>query len=450
MNRTALVAGGLAAGLLFGVGGPAFPGEAGVGQGGALPAEAVHAGSVETGAVQGTLRIEELGSDAGLRIRVYHAPQFIQVPASAGWLFLVCADSASGEGAFFIPTDMAIEIGEDLVYRVEFEQASDLFGQALGGRLRPGEAQVGFILIPPEANLDRYLPGTPEQVVVRYAYHRAPLAPAGEDDRTWWDRTVERPLLAAGLNIYWEWVQVIAKAPPMSEGDRRFFAERIFPGQGHVLAEEDVSAEALRNAILRVGEHRLLSSRITQRVAPRYPAAARQMNAHGLVVVLAYVTATGEVGDALILASNTVHLLNLAALSAAKDWRFARVTDADGNFMDGWRLIPIQFRLEAAAAVPAPNLAPAEGYQGPRIVKAVPAEYSTEALNRKLEGTVIYRVRLDAEGRLIEAILEQGVHPILDAAALAAVERTRFLPATQDGKPVPSEMRMPLAFGPRE
>jgi TonB family protein len=406
--------------------------------------------AAKAGAFQAVLNVKELGMNAGFRLRVYHDPGFIRTPESAGTLFLVCADSAFGEGAFFIPTDIAFEVGPDLVYRVEFEQASDLFGQALGGRVRAGEQHLGFILVPPEAEIEKYLPGSPEQIVMRYANRRARLEPAGEADQAWWNTAVQRPLLAAGLNTYWEWARVIDTAPEMSEGDRRFFAERIFPGQGEILGEEDISAEALRNAILRVGENRLLASRITQRVDPEYPVAARQMNAQGLVVILAYITGDGTVGDALILASNTVHMLNLAALAAAQDWRFARVKDHAGNYVDGWRLIPIQFRLKQAVEIPTNDFVPAQGYQGPRIVKPVDPGYPLEALNRNLKGTVKYRVKLDADGRLVEAILEQSVHPILDAAALAAVEKTRFLPATQDGKPVPSEIEMTFPFAPKK
>jgi TonB family protein len=395
--------------------------------------------------VQATLRIDEPGFEAGLRIRVFHATDLFALPESAGHLFLVCADSAFGEDAFFIPTDLAFEVGEEQVYRVEFEQASDFFGQALGGRLRPGESQLGFVLVPPAVDLERYLLHDPGQVVVRYAHHRAPLQAMAPEEAAWWRRSVEQPLLAAGLNLWWEWAEAISEAPPLSEGDRRFLAERVFPGQGHILDEEGMSAEALRNAILRVGERRLLDSRIVQRVAPRYPLAARQLGAKGLVIVLGYVTGEGEVGDALILASNTVHLLNLAALAAVQEWRFARKRDEDGNPLDGWRLVPIQFRsadrVEESAGAPAE-----EGYEPARVVKEVEAELPLEARNRRLQGTVVYRIRLDARGKMVEAVLEEGVHPLLDEAALAALERTRFLPARRDGQPVPSELRIPFTF----
>ena len=85
----------------------------------------------------------------------------------------MAADSSVGRDAFFIASDIAFELGDRQEYPVEFEQASDLLGQALGGRLRPGEVQIGFVVVPSAADFARYLPAHPESVVVRYAHHRS-------------------------------------------------------------------------------------------------------------------------------------------------------------------------------------------------------------------------------------------------------------------------------------
>lgn len=229
----------------------------------------------------------------------------------------------------------------------------------------------------------------------------------------------------------------------MNEGDRRFFAERIFPGQGHILREEDVSAEALRNALLRVGERRLLDVRSVQRVAPRYPAAVRQAGLGGLVVALCYVDTAGTVEDAQVLASTTVHLLNLSALSAAMEWRFQRTKDKDGTPADGWRLLPFQFRIGKSTAQGTEETA---GYVPPRVARAGELEYPYDAKREKIKGTVIYRVTVDARGKLVSAVLEESVHPLVDRAALEAVEKTLFYPATQNGKPVQGELLLPFRF----
>jgi protein TonB len=405
-------------------------------------------GATEAGAGDGfvgVLEIDEPGFDAKLRIRVFYDPEFFNIAASAGHLVLVYADSASGEDAFFIPTDLAFELGDSQVYRVEFEQVSDLFGQALGGRLRPGETQLGFMVLPSQLEIESFVSRDPGSVVVRYAHHRAPLRTAPPEESAWWSQAFEKPLLGAGLNRWWEWVQTIDNAPGMDEGEQRLLAERVFPGQGHVLAEEGMSAVGLRNAILRVGEKRLLETRATQQVLPHYPAAALQAGVGGLVVALCYITPQGEVADAVVLASNTAHLLNLSALVATMDWRFSRVQSEDGTFLDGWKLLHSHFRavVPVADADDKPGRA---GYQPPTVIRRAEPDYPFDAKRLKIKGTVVYRVTVDEEGRLVRAVLEQSVHPLVDQAALGAVERTRYLPATQDGEPVRGEIVLSYSF----
>ncbi|HET9233590.1 MAG TPA: hypothetical protein VFP10_05580, partial [Candidatus Eisenbacteria bacterium] len=236
------------------------------------------------GAVSATLNIKEPVFGGHLRLRLFHDPQFLPVPEAAGALFLVAADSAMGKEAFFIPSDLAFELGGDAVYRVEFEQASDLMGQAFGGRLRTGETQLGFVMLPPGLDLARYLPQHPESVVVRYAHHRQALAPAGQAEVEEWTARVPMEVLRPGLNAWWDWLQASSETPRMDAGESRILAESLFPGEGHLLAEEGMSADGVKNAILRVGNRRLLEARSTQRVAPVYPAAARQVGAGGLVL----------------------------------------------------------------------------------------------------------------------------------------------------------------------
>ena len=209
----------------------------------------------------------------------------------------------------------------------------------------------------------------------------------------------------------------MSHTPDMNEGEKQFFRERLFPAQGHLLVEEGISAEALRDAILRVGERRLLEGPATQRVAPRYPTAARQLGVGGLVVALCYVDEAGKVADAVVLASNTAHMLNLSALSAAMEWRFPRRRDESGVFSDGWRLLPFQFTLAASAAADS-TAAASEDYIAPRIVRFVEPEYPEAARKRRIEGTVIYRATIAADGKLLEALLEAGAHELLNQAAL--------------------------------
>lgn len=412
----------------------------------ALSASPVHAAP----AYVAELTVDEVGFRSGLRIRLFHEPGWVPMPAGAGHLVLLAADSGRGDASFFLPNDLAVELGGRQVYRFEFEQTSDLFGQPLGGRLREGEVQYGFAILPALLDFDAFFPAQPESVAVRYAHHRARFRRATEEERVEWETQLAKPRLIAGMNAWWAWNENVSSAPPMSEGEIRHFAERIFPGQGEILAEESLDADALRNAILRVGERRLLFAPALHRVAPRYPIAARQAGMEGLVVVLAYVDANGDVADATVLSSNTVHLLNLSAVEAAMEWRFLSATGVvEGG--DGWRLLPFQFRLTepapAIAETPAPPTGPVGEATPPRLLKRVEPEYPEKAYRSRIEGTVIYRVRVDARGKLVSTRLVQGVHPLLDEAALVAVERCLYAPGSRDGAPVDGELDLSFTFG---
>ena len=421
---------GLARGILFLLTLALFPGP-----GGALAGDAFVADLV----------IHELGTPSSFRLRVFHDPDLVHLGGLSGHMFIVKADSSWGADAFLLPSDLAFEVGETQIYRVEFEQSSDLLGQALGGRLRGGEEHLGFVITPSALRVGDYFPDHPDSVVVRYAHHRASFRRATEAERDEWRRSMDRAALTASLNTWWDWIQLINHAPPMPEGEARLFAERLFPGQGDALLESGINPDALRNAILRVGQRRLIDTPVTQRVAPAYPAAARQSGAQGLVVVLAYVSERGTVEDALVLASNTVHLLNYAAVSAALDWRFVPARNENRMVTDGWRILPFQFGLESRAS--GESVGPA-GFVPPRMLKVPELEYPEKAFRARLEGTVVYQVVINREGRLVQATLVESVHPLLDDAALRALEATLFAPATRDGQALEAELLVPFRFPP--
>ena len=292
-------------------------------------------------------------------------------------------------------------------------------------------------------------------MTARYAHHRASWRRATDEEMESWHASFDRALLGSALNVWWEWTEDMSGAPAMTAAERDTFAEMMLPGQGALLVDEKMSHEAVRNAILRFGDRRLQEGAVHRRVAPNYPPPARQMGIGGLVIVLAYVSQEGKVEDATLLASNTAHLLNLAALSAATEWEFAVLRDAAGVAADGWRLLPFQFKL-AAEGTDVPPVEPAltdsvippvAAMVPPRVLRRVEPDYPEVARQKRLTGTVIYKVEVDAAGKLVRTELVQGVHPILDAEALLAVERTRFEPALRNGVPMAGVTILSFDFG---
>ena len=79
------------------------------------------------------LRIDEPGFDGKLTVELYHEPGWFPVPPAAGDLVLVRVSQGEGKQAFFVVSDLALELGTERVHHVVQENASDLLGQALGG-----------------------------------------------------------------------------------------------------------------------------------------------------------------------------------------------------------------------------------------------------------------------------------------------------------------------------
>lgn len=74
--------------------------------------------------------------------------------------------------------------------------------------------------------------------------------------------------------------------------------------------------------------------------------------------------------------------------------------------------------------------------KAPVTIRRVDPEYPRPAQLAGIQGTVVMRCVIDRQGRIRSAEVHKAVHPILDAAALAAVRQWRFRPGTLNGQPV--------------
>jgi periplasmic protein TonB len=76
-----------------------------------------------------------------------------------------------------------------------------------------------------------------------------------------------------------------------------------------------------------------------------------------------------------------------------------------------------------------------------------PPTYPPDAARRREQGRVLVRVEVAADGTPTTASVAQGSgSPRLDEAALAAVRRSRFVPAMRIGQPVPGTAEVPIVF----
>lgn len=105
-----------------------------------------------------------------------------------------------------------------------------------------------------------------------------------------------------------------------------------------------------------------------------------------------------------------------------------------------------QVTIDSGPEPPREAVPEASDYESPpRPIKITRPEYPAEAFARKIEGTVLVEILIDAQGRVVRARILESI-PLLDAAALQTVYQWTFQPATKDGRPVATIAHAPVAF----
>jgi len=82
----------------------------------------------------------------------------------------------------------------------------------------------------------------------------------------------------------------------------------------------------------------------------------------------------------------------------------------------------------------------------PTLIKNVPPEYTPEALQAGIQGTVTIYVEIGVDGRAYRARVMKGLGYGLDAKALDALEQWRFSPAKRNGFPVVTPATIEINF----
>ena len=142
---------------------------------------------------------------------------------------------------------------------------------------------------------------------------------------------------------------------------------------------------------------------------------------------------------------------------------------ADGNGASGLRVDP------AASVPPPPATTPSIGEQAPQPIAQPntapvaatpstsptdrpeplplatrPPRYPQEEMRRGVGGTVRVRVQVAADGSVEDGEIETSSgNRNLDRAALDAIRRWTFQPATRNGQSVPAKVVVPIMFKPR-
>jgi TonB family protein len=129
--------------------------------------------------------------------------------------------------------------------------------------------------------------------------------------------------------------------------------------------------------------------------------------------------------------------------------------DVDGRF-DGIQLdVTVSARdREAALARAKPFVVPSAPVLPPPAVQSTPVEplpppprYPQAALEQGISGKVVLIVDVAADGSVAAAKVERADPAgVFDSSALETVKKWRFKPATKDGKPIASRIRVPIEW----
>jgi TonB family protein len=82
----------------------------------------------------------------------------------------------------------------------------------------------------------------------------------------------------------------------------------------------------------------------------------------------------------------------------------------------------------------------------PVITRRQPADYTQEAIDNKVEGTIILTLVFRRNGKVTDIRVERGLPHGLTAQAIAAAEKVRFEPAVKNGQPVSVRGNMEFRF----
>ncbi len=87
-------------------------------------------------------------------------------------------------------------------------------------------------------------------------------------------------------------------------------------------------------------------------------------------------------------------------------------------------------------------------YVRPRVLEMPSAEYPAEAADLNLAGLVMIKVLVGYDGQVAEAEVMQGLHPLVDQAALEAVRGGRYAPASESGIATDGWLTVPFRYPP--
>jgi len=171
---------------------------------------------------------------------------------------------------------------------------------------------------------------------------------------------------------------------------------------------------------------------------PRYPAAARRLKLQGTSIIRVLVSPEGRAKSVAVDTGSGVQLLDDAAVEAVQQWSFVPARQGDKPIAAEVN-VPVRFHLTGGAAVlpstPSRVDFNEEEMTPPKLVGGPSLEYTPEALEQQVQGTMLVRCVLTVEGSVRTCHVLSGL-PFMDDAVIATLQAQRYTPATENGAPL--------------
>jgi TonB family protein len=177
---------------------------------------------------------------------------------------------------------------------------------------------------------------------------------------------------------------------------------------------------------------------ILYREKAQYTQEARDNAIQGVVVLSVVFGADAQIRD-IELVRGLPDGLNEKAIEAAKKIRF------EPAMKDG-QPVSVRGTLEYSFNLYNDPILPMDSSMRPRILYKEKAQYTQEARDNKVEGTVVLSVVFGADGQISGVRVIQGLPHGLTQKAIEAASKIRFEPAMKDGQPVSVRGKLEYSF----
>jgi TonB family protein len=183
------------------------------------------------------------------------------------------------------------------------------------------------------------------------------------------------------------------------------------------------------------------AARLISQVKPVYPDDLKVQGITGTVMIQMIISATGEPLNPQVLNTTVDPRLAQAAMDAVSQWRYSPAL-LNGQPVEVPTKVDVTFELDDS---PQGN-AQAPGSTSPVLLLKVEPQYTEEARKAKYQGTVVLHLDVDETGTPANIRVLRSLGLGLDEAAIEAVKKWKFRPATQNGAPIRMGVNVEVPF----